>query len=94
MYHFEVMSIQCKSDNIVLIVVVDHVFHNMLLTLLHCSKVDAYGFERNEEFDYETFEKFEEAYIPVLMRRLQRWNEKLEDGQKTKLKPDRQGVRV
>ena len=46
------------------------------------SDVDKYGFERGEDFDYESYEEFMSEYLPVLTRRLAKWEKllKSEDG--------------
>ncbi|XP_005107894.1 growth hormone-regulated TBC protein 1 [Aplysia californica] len=36
-------------------------------------KVDPYGFERPEEFDFKTYEQFMSTYLSVLARRASRW---------------------
>ncbi|XP_059145840.1 growth hormone-regulated TBC protein 1-like isoform X2 [Physella acuta] len=46
-------------------------------------KVDPYGFERKEEFDFDAYEKFMSTYLSVLTRRALRWKDTY-DG-KTKL---------
>ncbi|CAH1957022.1 unnamed protein product [Acanthoscelides obtectus] len=38
------------------------------------SKVDEYGFERSENFNYESYDAFMSDYMRVLTRRAQRWN--------------------
>ncbi|CAG9858441.1 unnamed protein product [Phyllotreta striolata] len=38
------------------------------------SKVDEYGFERSENFNYDVYDEFMSEYIRVLTRRAQRWN--------------------
>lgn len=43
------------------------------------SKVDGYGFERNEDFDYKTYEDFMEKYISVLARRAAKWETLVEN---------------
>lgn len=37
------------------------------------SKVDEYGFERAEDFDYESYEEFMSQYLPILARRARKW---------------------
>ena len=49
-----------------------HLFSNF-------SKVDGYGFERNEDFDYKTYENFMEKYISVLARRAAKWETLVEN---------------
>ena len=44
------------------------------------SKVDQYGFEREDDFDYETYERFMSEYLVVLTRRAVKW-EKVVDPQ-------------
>ncbi|CAH1133310.1 unnamed protein product [Ceutorhynchus assimilis] len=38
------------------------------------SKVDEYGFERGENFDYKTYDLFMSQYMRTLTRRAQRWD--------------------
>nr|CAI5862229.1 unnamed protein product [Callosobruchus analis] len=38
------------------------------------SKVDEYGFERPENFNYESYDAFMSEYMRTLTRRAQRWN--------------------
>ncbi|KAK3922961.1 Growth hormone-regulated TBC protein 1-A [Frankliniella fusca] len=37
------------------------------------SKVDEYGFERGDDFNYEAYEEFMSEYLPVLARRSRKW---------------------
>lgn len=37
------------------------------------SKVDEYGFERPEDFDYESYEEHMSQYLPILARRARKW---------------------
>ncbi|KAF5275661.1 hypothetical protein FQA39_LY06773 [Lamprigera yunnana] len=39
------------------------------------SKVDEYGFERSENFDYKSYENFISRYIRVLAKRAKRWGD-------------------
>lgn len=54
------------------------------------SKVDSYGFERNEDFDEQSYEAFMSVYFMVLARRAARWRplvvgkEKVSKSQKLK----------
>ena len=41
---------------------------------MFCSKVDEYGFERPDDFDYQAYEVFITKYLPILTRRAMRWN--------------------
>ena len=41
--------------------------------------MDAYGFERPNNFDYESYERFMETYLSVLQRRAGRWKTILGD---------------
>ena len=41
------------------------------------SDVDRYGFERGEDFDYESYEEFMSEYLAVLTRRLVKWEKLL-----------------
>ncbi|GAB6019875.1 hypothetical protein CHUAL_001412 [Chamberlinius hualienensis] len=38
------------------------------------SRLDPYGFERPEDFDYETYNSFISGYLSILARRKSRWN--------------------
>ncbi|KAJ8982531.1 hypothetical protein NQ317_018572 [Molorchus minor] len=38
------------------------------------SKVDEYGFQRPDDFDYEMYDNFMSQYMRVLVRRAQRWS--------------------
>jgi len=40
-------------------------------------EIDQYGFERAEDFDYESYEKFMAEYLSVLARRLAKWEKML-----------------
>ncbi|XP_076805568.1 growth hormone-regulated TBC protein 1-like [Clavelina lepadiformis] len=53
------------------------------------SKVDPYGFERGNDFDYKAFENFESEYLAVLARRTIKWDKMMKNGTKRKVKPDR-----
>lgn len=59
-----------------------HLFSNF-------SKVDGYGFERNEDFDYKAYEDFMEKYISVLARRAAKWEALVEN--KTFIEKSRKG---
>lgn len=37
------------------------------------SKVDEYGFERGDDFNYEAYEQYMSEYLPVLVRRSRKW---------------------
>ena len=39
-----------------------------------CSKIDEYGFERPDDFDYKSYEVFMSHYMTVLTRRAMRWD--------------------
>ncbi|XP_071085226.1 growth hormone-regulated TBC protein 1-like [Haliotis cracherodii] len=43
------------------------------------SKVDGYGFERPEDFDFKSYEEFMASYLSVLARRAQRWKNTVGD---------------
>ncbi|XP_033637548.1 growth hormone-regulated TBC protein 1-A-like [Asterias rubens] len=45
------------------------------------SEIDAYGFRRPDDFDYETYEQFMSQYLSVLARRAGKWD-KVMDGKK------------
>lgn len=38
------------------------------------SRVDLYGFERPEDFDYAAYDEFLSAYLAVLTRRALKWS--------------------
>ncbi|GLG92868.1 hypothetical protein R5R35_003282 [Gryllus longicercus] len=48
------------------------------------SKVDEYGFERPEDFDYETYEDFMSQYLVVLAKRAKKWHELIGEGKSLK----------
>ena len=43
------------------------------MQLLLCSSYDEYGFVRGADFDVASHEEFMSSYLPVLVRRGQRW---------------------
>ncbi|XP_004577661.2 growth hormone-regulated TBC protein 1 isoform X1 [Ochotona princeps] len=43
-------------------------------------RVDAYGFERPEDFDYAAYEQFSASYLVVLARRAAKWSRLLRGG--------------
>ena len=45
-----------------------------------CSKVDEYGFQRPEDFNYKEYETFISGYMMILTRRAMRWNQVLTPG--------------
>lgn len=44
------------------------------------SKVDEYGFQRPEDFNYKEYETFISGYMMILTRRAMRWNQVLTPG--------------
>lgn len=48
------------------------------------SKVDEYGFERPDDFDYETYEDFMSQYLIVLAKRAKKWAELIGEGKSLK----------
>lgn len=48
------------------------------------SAVDEYGFERHEDFDYESYEDFISVYLKVLATRAQKWSVLLGEGKSVK----------
>lgn len=48
------------------------------------SKVDEYGFERPDDFDYETYEDFMSQYLTVLAKRAKKWAELIGEGKSLK----------
>lgn len=49
-------------------------------SLKHIREIDQYGFERDDDFDYESYESFMAEYLSVLARRLSKWEKYLKDG--------------
>ena len=47
------------------------------------SPIDEYGFKRPEDFDYNTYDDFMREYLPVLVRRGQKWEKILSKGTKS-----------
>ena len=43
------------------------------------SPIDEYGFSRPSDFNHAAYESFMSSYLPILVRRRQRWDEILED---------------
>ena len=55
----------------------------LLYLCVRCySTVDPYGFERPEDYDFQTYEEFMSHYLSVLTHRAQQWSSML-DGQKS-----------
>lgn len=50
----------------------------------HFSKIDEYGFERPDDFDYETYEEFMSHYLVVLARRAKKWSDLVGEGRSLK----------
>ena len=50
-----------------------HVNLNVIQLLAFCSSYDEYGFVRGADFDAASHEEFMSSYLPVLVRRGQRW---------------------
>ncbi|VVC88647.1 unnamed protein product [Leptidea sinapis] len=48
------------------------------------SAIDEYGFERHEDFDFESYEEFMSVYLKVLVSRAQKWSQLLGDGKSVK----------
>lgn len=42
--------------------------------------MDEYGFERPQNFDYETYEEFMSEYLKVLAKRAKKWAEIIGEG--------------
>lgn len=42
--------------------------------------MDEYGFERPQDFDYETYEDFMSEYLKVLTKRAKKWSEIMGEG--------------
>ena len=45
-------------------------------------KVDPYGFERSDDFDFESYEQFMSSYLSILARRAARWKDTYDDKRK------------
>ncbi|XP_028405595.1 growth hormone-regulated TBC protein 1-A-like [Dendronephthya gigantea] len=48
------------------------------------SKVDQYGFQREDDFDYETYERFMSEYLVVLARRAVKWDKVIDPEHRTR----------
>lgn len=48
------------------------------------SAVDEYGFERHDDFDYDSYEDFMSVYLKVLATRAQKWATLLGEGKSVK----------
>lgn len=46
--------------------------------------MDQYGFERDDDFDYEAYEKFMSDYLVVLTRRAVKWDKVVDPQHKTR----------
>lgn len=55
-----------------------------VFVLITCfwSRVDPYGFERSEDFDYESYEELMSEYLVVLTRRSIKWSRLLKGRRK------------
>lgn len=42
-------------------------------------EVDQYGFERDEDFNYDSYAMFMSEYLSVLARRMAKWNKLMQD---------------
>lgn len=52
--------------------------------MIYFSTVDEYGFERHDDFDYESYEDFMSVYLKVLASRAQKWSLLLGEGKSVK----------
>lgn len=52
--------------------------------ILISSAVDEYGFERHDDFDYDSYEDFMSVYLKVLATRAQKWATLLGEGKSVK----------
>ena len=52
-------------------------FLTLNVVTVRFSKVDPYGFERPDDFDYENYEDFMAHYLSVLAKRSQKWESRL-----------------
>lgn len=55
-----------------------------LIVFFSFSDVDEYGFERPEDFDYESYEEFMSSYLKTLAKRSKKWSEYLDNGKNIK----------
>ena len=46
--------------------------------------MDEYGFEREDDFDYETYERFMSEYLIVLTRRAVKWDKVIDPQHRTR----------
>lgn len=64
--------------------IIVHVTNFMTCILIqspsYLSKVDEYGFERSEGFDYIAYESFMSQYLPILARRSKKWTNYMASG--------------
>ena len=51
-----------------------------LLWAFLCGRIDPYGFERPEDFDYAAYEEFFSTYLVILTRRAIKWSKLLKGG--------------
>lgn len=51
-----------------------------LLWVFLCRRIDPYGFERPEDFDYAAYEEFFSTYLAILTRRAIKWSKLLKGG--------------
>lgn len=56
----------------------------IFIELLFSSAVDEYGFERRDDFDYDSYEDFMSVYLKVLVTRAQKWAALLGEGKSIK----------
>lgn len=62
---------------------INYRFEGFELIVVTFSKVDEYGFERPENFNYNVYESFMSNYMRILARRAKRWSD-LKEGEKYK----------
>ena len=55
-----------------------------------CSEIGPYGFVRENDFDYKSYEEFQSEYLVVLSRRSMRWKKEMK---KEKFKHDRKSMK-
>lgn len=65
----------CQRECYLVISLCSDIFMSIYLLIFFpfYSKVDEYGFERAEDFDYESYEEFMSQYLPILARRARKW---------------------
>lgn len=52
---------------------------NKIILFFSFSDVDEYGFKRNEQFDYKSYELFMSSYLKTLAKRRIKWERVLQE---------------